>query len=150
VRRNLEVEFISAEETMDLRMRVLRPSQARERCLYAEDSVATTFHLGIRIGEALVCVGTLIEQDQPLIISEIGLSYRLRGMATDPQFQRLGLGSLVVRKAEEELVRRQIRLLWFNARVSAEAFYGKLGYQSQDRIFAFEDIGPHKVMYKLF
>ena len=146
---NLEVLFIKAEQTIDLRSRILRPGQDAEKCRYAEDNFATSFHLGISVNNRIVSNGTFMIQPSPHF-AEARLVYRLRGMATEPEFQQKGLGREIIRAAEAELLRRGCDLLWFNARTSAEIFYRKLGYSTIEEIFEIESIGPHKVMYKKF
>jgi GNAT superfamily N-acetyltransferase len=141
------VEFISAEDTLDLRMKILRPGQAREFCMYPEDHLPTTFHLGILENGRVISNGTFIQQKHELFAEE-GLTYRLRGMASDSAFQKKGLGKSVLQAAETELKRRGCSLLWFNARTSAEGFYKKSGYIPIEKVFEITGIGPHKVMYK--
>lgn len=144
-----DVKFISAADTMDLRMRVLRPLHPREICEYAEDSLPSTFHLGIFFGDKVVCNGTFMQQGHAAF-NTAKLPYRLRGMAADPDSQRLGLGRKIILAAEAELLKRGCDLLWFNARVSAEGFYRKLGYAAIEEIFDITGVGAHKVMYKNF
>lgn len=138
---------IKAEETLDLRSRVLRPGQNLGLCRYAEDNLSSTFHFGVLIENRIVCNGTFMQQAYEAF-PKARLAYRLRGMATDPAFQGQGLGSSLLRKAEHELKIRKCDLLWFNARVSAEIFYQKLGFDVIDNIFDIPTIGPHKVMFK--
>ena len=71
-------------------------------------------------------------------------------MATEPALQGKGLGKKIILAAEEELKKRRCDLLWFNARVSAEIFYKKLGYTAIEEVFNIDTIGAHKVMYKSF
>ncbi len=142
-----QVSLITAEQTIDLRMRVLRPGQPRSNCEYAEDKYPTTFHLGIVQNDDVLCNGTFIQQTHELFI-QARHPYRLRGMATNPILQSQGLGSLVLQAAEVELTKRNCDILWFNARMTAENFYKKLGYVADQNIFNIESIGPHKVMYK--
>lgn len=144
-----EVTFISSDQAMDLRMRILRPQQPREACVYAEDNDATTFHLGIFENEKVISNGTFIKQAQPKL-ANAKHPYRLRGMATDNNQQKKGLGQKIILAAEAELKKRNCDLLWFNARVSAEGFYQKLGYIAIEEIFNIDTIGPHKIMYKWF
>jgi GNAT superfamily N-acetyltransferase len=136
---------------MDLRMRVLRPLHPAEMCRYPEDNLATTFHLGIFLGGKVICNGTFMQQAcaQPEL-ANAKLPYRLRGMATDPGFQGQGYGREIILAAEKELAVIGADLLWFNARVSAENFYAKLGYKVVGEIFDIDTIGAHKIMYKLF
>jgi GNAT superfamily N-acetyltransferase len=142
-----KIQFISAEDTMDLRSRILRPGQPLEACRYAEDNLPSTFHIGVLLGEKLVSNGTFMQQQHPEL-QPSKLAYRLRGMATDPEVRNQGLGRMILEAAEAELRRRQCDLLWFNARVSAEGFYRRLGYDVIENIFDIACIGPHKVMYR--
>ncbi len=79
-----------------------------------------------------------------------GNPYRLRGMATDTNFQGQGYGEKVILKAFEVLGSKRCDLLWCNARLRAIPFYTKLGFQAVGEVFEIEGIGPHKVMYKRF
>lgn len=141
------VSFISAEETLDLRSRVLRPGQPLQNCLYTEDHHTSTFHLAIKNQQCIICNGTFIQQGHELF-PQAKQAYRLRGMATDFTYQKQGLGSILIRYATTYLIQNQCDLLWFNARISAEAFYQKLGFEAIDLIFDIPSVGPHKVMYK--
>lgn len=141
------VSSISAEETLDLRSRILRPGQNLDVCRYSEDHLPTTFHLGIRENNRVICNGTFIQQGNSHF-PEAKLPYRLRGMASDTRFQKQGLGSILLQKALIELKNRKCDVVWFNARVSAEGFYDKLGFQKIEETFDIPTIGPHKVMYR--
>lgn len=134
---------------MDLRMRILRPNQPREACVYPEDNFESTFHLGIIEDGKVISNGTFMQQTQPKF-PQAQYPYRLRGMATDLNQQKKGLGQQIILAAEAELKKRGCDLLWFNARVSAEGFYKKLGYDAIEDIFNIDTIGPHKIMFKKF
>lgn len=142
----MKVQIISAEETIDLRSRILRPGQNLELCHYPEDHLSTTFHLGIREKNHVICNGTFIQQAH-IQFPHAKLPYRLRGMASDKDFQGRGLGSRLLKEAFVHLKNKNCDLIWFNARVSAEGFYDKLGFQKIEEIFDIPTIGPHKVMY---
>lgn len=141
------VQFISAGQTIDLRSRILRPNQPIENCRYIGDNDEHTFHLGIVIDAKIVSNGTFM-REQNINLPNAKLAYRLRGMATDYNFQRQGLGKLIIESALIELQKRNCDLLWFNARINAEGFYKKLGFKTQEEIFDIPATGPHKVMYK--
>ena len=142
-------EIIYSAETHDLRQRILRPGQALAQCIYNEDDDPSTFHLGIRAASSptVISNGTFIQQDHPLFPGAVK-PFRLRGMATDIQFQRQGLGQKIIHAALVELKTRNCDLLWFNARTSAELFYLKLKFLADNNVFELPQIGPHKVMYK--
>jgi GNAT superfamily N-acetyltransferase len=147
---NFKVKFIVSAETIDLRLRILRPGQPRENCIYTNDDQQNTFHLAVVNEEnKIICNGTFM-QEAHSEFSDAVFPFRLRGMATDTAYQKQGLGRKIIEAAEVELKKRNCDLLWFNARVSAEGFYKKLGYISIQKIFDIPLAGPHKVMFKKF
>ncbi len=141
------VTLIKAEDTIDLRSRILRPGQRIDQCRYSEDNLPTTFHLGIFEKDKIICNGTFIQQGHASFSNAV-YPYRLRGMASDINYQGRGLGSALLKEALVFLKQKNCDLIWFNARVSAEKFYEKLDYQKIDEIFDIPTIGPHKVMYQ--
>lgn len=144
---NIKINFITDDETMDLRSRILRPGQPLEACRYEEDKLSSTFHLGIKENGAVICNGTFIFNVCPLFPKELS-AYRLRGMATEPKYRGLHLGSKLLQAAEKILIEKGCHLLWFNARESAFAFYEKNQYEGAGELFDLPLIGPHRVMYK--
>ena len=44
--------------------------------------------------------------------------------------------------------KRNANVWWCNARISASAYYEKLGLTQLGDVFEIHPIGPHKVMYK--
>lgn len=142
-----EAIFVSAQNTLDLRQRILRPGQPLTQCQYEEDEYESTFHLGIWKNSSIVSNGTFIQQGHSLFPKAI-YPFRLRGMATDLSEQKKGLGRLILQKGLVELKKRKCDLLWFNARTSAELFYSHQNFLVDQNIFEIPLIGPHKVMYK--
>jgi GNAT superfamily N-acetyltransferase len=141
------VSFITADETLDLRSRVLRPGQPLEACIYPEDKLGSTFHLGIIVDGKVISNGTFMQQSH-LSFREANRPYRLRGMATDHHWQKQGCGKLILQQALQELRKRHCDLLWFNARLTAEAFYAVQGFSSLETVFDIPTIGAHRVMFK--
>ena len=76
-------------------------------------------------------------------------AYRLRGMATHPNFRRKGLGKDLMQSAFTHLLQQQADLLWCKARLVAIPFYRSLGFQIIGEQYDIEGIGPHYTMYKL-
>lgn len=141
------VNFITADQAVNLRSRILRPGQPVENCIYSGDTDASTFHLGVLVDARIVSNGTfMLEKNKNF--PEANISYRLRGMATETACQKMGFGKLIIEAALLELQKRNCELIWFNARVSAEGFYEKMGFLALPEIFDIPLAGLHKVMYK--
>lgn len=141
------IQFISTEQTINLRSRILRPNQPIENCYYTKDNDEDTFHLGVSIDAKIVSNGTFM-REQNINLQNAKLAYRLRGMATHNEFQRQGLGKLIIESALIELKKRNCDLLWFIARLTAVNFYKKLGFKSLEGVLDITAKNPHKVMYK--
>ena len=142
----IEIKLISAEDTYEIRKRMLRkniPLTEKTEGDFEEN----TFHLGAFIDDKLVSVATFVENKNSHFQ---GNQYRLRGMATGENYQGKGLGRKLILKAEEILKERKVDVLWFNARVVALDFYKKLGYKTIGEEFDIQYIGGHFNMYKKF
>jgi GNAT superfamily N-acetyltransferase len=122
------VRFISAQDCIDLRSRILRPNQPIELCHFTEDHFESTFHLGLVQNEEILSNGTFIQNTHPHFAQNKNI-YRLRGMATDTKFRGRGFGRLILEKAEDILKQKNCEVLWFNARETAFGFYEKCGYK---------------------
>lgn len=147
LQQNSAVISITADETLDLRSRILRPGQSLETVQYAEDFFTSTIHLGIKENGKIICNGTFMVNACSYFPKE-PRAYRLRGMAVETEFQGRGLGTLILKKAEDIIREKKYPLLWFNARTSAQNFYEKNGYRSVGDVFDIPGGGPHIVMYK--
>jgi ribosomal protein S18 acetylase RimI-like enzyme len=132
------VKRISANDTLPLRSAVLRNNLPAEQCVFNTD--AQGFHLGAFADNKLVSIATFFAEDYP----ELGSGgYRLRGMATDPDFSGKGYGSALIQFAINELQNQGISYLWCNARKGALGFYEKLNFKIISDEFIVPGIGPH-------
>ena len=145
MRSDYDIRFISAEQTLPLRQKVLRPLFTQQECIHPGDSASTTFHQGLFIEEKLVAISTFILESHPEFSA--GFPYRLRGMATDAAYQGQGLGLVLLQNGVEYLRKKRCDLLWFNARERAFSFYERLGFKVHGPMFDIIGV-PHKVMYK--
>ena len=143
-----EIHIVPSEATWHLRQKILRPHLPAEDCKYNYDSDPSCLHLAYKIQNQTVTVASFYIESHPLL--NAGTPYRLRGMATDTNYQGQGYGEKVILKAFEILATKKCDLLWCNARLRALPFYSKLGFQVIGDVFEIEGIGPHKVMYKRF
>lgn len=140
------IKEIPALETFSVRQPVLRPGKPIESCHFEGDNLESTKHFGLFDNEKLAGIASLFEHSTPFL--EEKSQFQLRGMAVLPEFQKKGLGEALVKHAENDALERGGKIIWFNAREIAVAFYKKLGYEVIGEPFDIADIGKHYVMYK--
>lgn len=143
----MKVLWITPEETYPLRHKILRPNQTIEDCQYPADTEYNTFHLGVFVGDQLISVASFYNENLPDMKSNH--QYRLRGMATDPDFRLQRAGTRIIEKAQTIIQNRQADLLWCNARITVSDYYKKLGFYEVGEVFDIYPIGPHQVMAKI-
>lgn len=90
------MKCIDASETCVLRQKFLHPNQTVTDCKYSSDYEADTFHLGAFLSDEPISIASFskIYLDLPT-----GIHYRLRGMATLPNFRNKHAGSSLIQKA---------------------------------------------------
>ncbi|WP_447635090.1 GNAT family N-acetyltransferase [Flavobacterium microcysteis] len=140
------IKEIPALETFSVRQPVLRPGKSIESCHFEGDNLESTKHFGLFSNEKLAGIASLFEHPTPFLKEKS--QFQLRGMAVLPEFQKQGLGEALVKHAENDALERGGKIIWFNAREIAVAFYKKLGYEIIGEPFDIADIGKHYVMYK--
>ena len=129
---------------IDLRHKVLRAGLPRSEGIFKEDDLPTTLHAGAFAGERNVGCATMMREAYK------GLpAYRLRGMAVDPDFHRLGIGRKLLELLESRVREtKHTTLLWCNARTPAVPFYKSMGWRVVSDEFDIPTAGPHFVMIK--
>ena len=143
----MQVCVVSASELYALRNLVLRPGKPLYTTFYDKDHDVGTFHLAISIESKVQCIATFYPEKMEWVYSR--KAYRLRGMATHPDFRRKGLGKDLMKSAFTHLIQQQADLLWCKARLVAIPFYRSLGFQIIGEQYDIEEIGSHYTMYKL-
>lgn len=141
-----KIELVKNVETLHLRQKVLKPQLPFEKCVNPGDDLASTLHFGLFKNTSLISIATFLHESHPEFCS--GFPYRLRGMATDFDFQKKGHGAKLIQHAQIYLAKKGCDFIWCNARETAFPFYKTLGFQFYGDIFDIPGIGPHKVMYK--
>ena len=143
----IEIKELETEAIKSLRYEVLWPHKnSVNECTIEPDSENTTFHVGAVMGEEVVGTSTLIIDINSNF--EEKNQYRLRAMATSPKIRGTRTGVAIVNRAIEELRKRDVKLLWCDARLIATGFYEKLGFKVKGDVYEVPNIGPHKLMYK--
>ncbi len=139
---------IDANETKPLRHLVLWPHIAKEEdCIIDIDRREDAIHLGTFSNDRLVSIGSLFKMNSPKLDFEN--QYRLRAMATHPDFRGKNAGKVLIEKACEILKQKGVEVLWCDAREAAIGFYTALGFQLLDETYEVPCIGPHKFMWKV-
>jgi GNAT superfamily N-acetyltransferase len=140
------IECISADLTRSIRHQVLwQHKPSLDVCVLDTDNVIDAFHLGVRFESELISVGSFFPQTHHHFYQDN--VYRLRAMATLPNFHGRGSGRALIEFALQLLRERNANLLWCDARLSAVGFYQRLGFSVDDEIYEVPLIGPHKLMW---
>ncbi len=140
----MQVLRIKAIDTHPIRHRMLRPNGTLEDCIFQGDNDELTFHLGAFVEKKLVSVASFYFERSDRFSDQY--QYRLRGMATLPEYQGQGLSSSLLRTAFPVIKQNQCTLLWCNAREKAMGFYIKVGFAATGDFFTIPNIGKHILM----
>lgn len=143
---NYKIDLITSDQTLDLRQKVLKPFLSKKECVNPEDFFTTTTNFGLFYNSRLISIATVFPEANKSLFC--GFPYRLRGMATDINYQGQGFGGALLMSIIDFLKDKRCDLLWCNARFKAFPFYTSNGFQFSGEMFELPDIGPHKVMYK--
>jgi GNAT superfamily N-acetyltransferase len=131
-------------DVIDLRHAVLRNGRDWQSAVFPGDDHPAARHFIARSdGKVIGCVTLHPSQweNEP--------AFQLRGMAVDPQYQRNGIGSRLLRALEASIIQdNATRLLWCNARVPAIAFYARHGWTVVSEEFDVPIVGPHVKMLR--
>jgi len=120
----VEIRAINWQDALPLRQEVLWPDKPISFCQVDGDEDAQ--HYGVYKAGSLVCVASVYKNKDVA---------RLRKFATLDAFQRLGIGSRLIKHIMRELQHEGIRLFWCDARITAAGFYEKLGMEKQGEEF---------------
>lgn len=140
----MQVLRIKAIDTHPIRHKMLRPNGTLEDCIFQGDNDELTFHLGAFVEKKLVSVASFYFERSDRFPDQY--QYRLRGMATLPEYQGQGLSSSLLRTAFPVIKQNQCTLLWCNAREKAMGFYTKVGFAPTGDFFTIPNIGKHILM----
>jgi GNAT superfamily N-acetyltransferase len=142
----MEVRIISAQETRPLRHLVLWPHiEKTEDCVIDIDNREDAIHIGAFENDQLISVCSLFELSSQRINQ--AKQYRLRAMATHPNFRGMNAGKRVVQFALELTRNMGFDVLWCDARQVALGFYEKMGFTLIDEWYEVPKIGLHKTAF---
>jgi GNAT superfamily N-acetyltransferase len=138
----VETRRISAEETIPIRWRILRPGFPRETAIFPADDAAETIHFGAFLNDELVGVASLYEAPCP-DVPAASRPMQLRGMATLPDVRGAGLGRILLEACVDAALEAGSDWIWCNARRTAVEFYANYGWQIRGPEFDIPTVGPH-------
>ncbi len=107
-------------------MLVLRPGLPPGGSIYPGDDAADTLHLGAFIGSTLAAVATLCREPMPG--EQSTTSWRLRGMATLPEYRGRGLGKGLAQRCIAYGAKQRGTIVWCTSRIATVPFYQALGF----------------------
>ena len=134
----IKVQRIEAVQTLALRQSVLWPDKQISELILAEDTLG--LHYGAVADAGIVAVASVFV-DQP--------NCRLRKFAIDPDFQRQGIGSAMIKHIKTDLKSRGYKTLWCDARETALPFYQSLDFQINGARFFKSDVAYFKAETEL-
>lgn len=140
----IHIKEISAQDTFPIRLEVLRKNIPLPH-EFNSDFDTDTIHFGAFKNDELIAVSSFMKASNP---NFVGRQYQLRGMATLTEYQGSGAGKLMLQKAFVILRKKNIAVLWCNARIAAVDFYKKQGFQTFGEKFEIPYVGEHYVMFK--
>ena len=139
-------QFITVAHAHRVRHQILRPGKPFKAAFFKGDNDKTSIHLGVLVQQVPVGVVSLMRTHNAYF--KKSNQYQLRGMAVLENYQRNGLGQLLIKKSEQTALEKGANLIWMNAREKASPFYLKCGYKIQGVPFLIKDVGIHYLMYK--
>jgi GNAT superfamily N-acetyltransferase len=133
-----QIRQIAARDTVALRDAVLRPNLPPGGSHYPGDDAPDTLHLGVYVAASaqstLAAVATLCRESMPG--EETSSSWRLRGMATLPEYRGRGFGKQLAQRCITYAVEQRGTLVWCTSRLATVPFYSALGFAECSDAFA--------------
>jgi ribosomal protein S18 acetylase RimI-like enzyme len=150
MKQELLLRAITVEQTMPLRQSVLRPGLPLIEVKFPGDGSAMAMHYGVFYENRLIAVGTIHREPCTSLDADVPMkgekAWRLRGMATDPEFRSQGSGGMVLGACMEHARKNNGEVVWCNARTGALDFYLRHGFKKMGQEYDMPGIGPHFLM----
>jgi GNAT superfamily N-acetyltransferase len=119
------IRSVTSQQTYLLRHQVLWPDKPIEFVRVPEDAFG--FHFGYFIDNEPVAVISLFFDEQN--------NARFRKFATHPEYQRQGIGSLLLRHVFDKATEAKASRIWCDARWDAKPFYERFGMEQEGKPF---------------
>jgi GNAT superfamily N-acetyltransferase len=142
----VEVVPVAAAVGQALRKAVLRPHEPPEGPMYPLEEGPATAHFAALADGRVLAVGSVMADGHPH--EPASGDWRVRGMATLPEWRGHSLGARVLDALEDHAREEGGRRLWCNARVGARSFYERAGWLTEGGEYEIPGIGMHLLMSK--
>lgn len=137
---SIDIRIATVAEIRPLRQAVLIDGTERVSADFDGDDRPTTIHVAAFADDQCVgCVSLMREPwcDKP--------AWQLRGMAVDPAYRGIGLGSRLLKHCHTQAGGMP---MWCNARQDAAGFYHRFGWKTIGEPFDIDGVGPHLRMLR--
>ena len=152
----------AVNQIMALRHAVLWAGQPIERAAFKEDISNGTRHYAVftlikpEHGQERIQLVKQLSESTSEAVSCVSLilTYvhimELRGLATDPEYQRQGIADHLMAWSENDVIlsRNKVTKLWSNVRINAVPFFEKKGWEKASAAFKLPFGGKHIRMIK--
>ena len=134
------------DEVLGLRQAVLRPHQRPDQVRFPDDAGPGTAHFCAQDDDGQVVGVVSLMRQSPPWQPDVD-AWRLRGMATAPEWRGMGVGRALVGAVLDHVAAGGGGLMWCNARLAAVGFYERAGMVTTGEIWEEPVIGPHIAMF---
>lgn len=141
----ITVRPIEIRAARQLRHQLLRPHQEAWEIVFDSDGDPDTAHFGAFEDETLVGIASVM-RERPPWAQEDERTWRLRGMATEPEVRGRGYGGALLQRCLTHALDHGADLAWCTARVPAVGFYRRFGFETVGDVFDIPPVGPHVLM----
>ena len=129
----LTVEAVAADDTYELRHRVLGRGRTPADIAAADDAEPDSAHFAVRIDGAVVATGTVRRRRSPH--GGAGAQWQVRGMAVEPELRSRGLGSAILARIIGHVEERGGGVTWCHVRIAARSLYQRHGFVPEGEPF---------------
>ncbi|HUC13735.1 MAG TPA: GNAT family N-acetyltransferase [Acidimicrobiales bacterium] len=140
------VKVCGPDEVLGLRQAVLRPHQRPDEVRFPDDEGPGTAHFCAQDDDGQVLGVVSVMRQRPPWRPDLD-AWRLRGMATAPEWRGTGVGSALLGAVFDHVADEGGGLLWCNARLAAVGFYERSGMVTTGDVWEEPVIGPHIAMF---
>lgn len=135
----IEIKSITSEETLPVRHEVLWPNKPIDYVRIENDEEGK--HYGLYLNNLLVSVISVFIKDGQA---------QYRKFATLESHQGKGYGSMLFEHMLNDLEKQDIRRIWCNARLDANAFYKRYGFKNAEGEVFYKGTVGYTIMEKLY